>query len=234
LPEPGWFASVSTRKLTGWKEIQIGVEIITRPVGPLQANSYFVFDRATGAGFVVDPGGDPDVIAGIIEQTGTSCDAIFITHGHPDHLGGAAGLAEVTKATVYGSAEVEAVLTDPGKHLLFPGMPDFLPYRLDRLLTGGETVDVGGIEVHVIATPGHSRGSLTYFAEDSLFTGDLLFHGSIGRTDLPGGSFDELAAAVKNLILRFPPDTHVYPGHGNTTTLAAEREANPFLTDLGW
>ena len=126
------------------------------------------------------------------------------------------------------------VLADPEKFRLFPGMPGFPPHAVENILSGGETVDVGGIAVTVIATPGHSRGSLTFFAAGAMFTGDLLFHGSIGRTDLPGGSFDELAASVKSLILQYPPDTKVYPGHGNTTTLGQEREKNPFLTDLGW
>lgn len=125
------------------------------------------------------------------------------------------------------------VLADPAKFMLFPGMPPFAAHGVDNLLAGGETIAIDNNEVHVIATPGHSPGSLTYFVADSLFTGDLLFHGSIGRTDLPGGSFDVLAASVKGLILRYPPDTKVYPGHGNTTTLASEREDNPFLTDLG-
>ncbi|MHB9053086.1 MAG: MBL fold metallo-hydrolase [Thermoleophilia bacterium] len=200
----------------------------------MQANSYYVYDRESGAGFLIDPGGDARMLAGVIEESGAKCGAIFITHGHADHLGGASELFAATGAPVYGSGEVEMVLAAPDKFQLFPGMPGFPTHDVDKTLAGGETVDVDGIEVNVIATPGHSPGSLTYHVAGALFTGDLLFHGSIGRTDLPGGSFEVLAASVKNLILRYPPDTKVYPGHGNTTTLEQERENNPFLTDLGW
>ncbi|MHB9111450.1 MAG: MBL fold metallo-hydrolase [Thermoleophilia bacterium] len=210
------------------------IDVITWPVGPLQANCYFIFDTESGAGLVVDPGGDPDFLVRAIAGAGGRCEAIFVTHGHPDHLGGVAGLADATGAPVYASLGAKMALTEPAKFMLFPGIPPFEAHGVDHLLEGGETIAIDGIEVQVIATPGHSPGSLTFFVADSLFTGDLLFHGSIGRTDLPGGSFDKLAASVKNLILHYPPDTRVYPGHGNTTTLAAEREDNPFLTDLGW
>ncbi|MDO8735967.1 MAG: MBL fold metallo-hydrolase [Thermoleophilia bacterium] len=216
------------------KELKISVNIITWPVGPLQANCYYIFEPGTGAGLVVDPGGDPEFLVRSIYEAGGRCDAIFITHGHPDHLGGVAGLAAATGAPVYASAGAKAALDDPVSSMLFPGLPPFEAHAVENLLAGGETINIDGIEVHVISTPGHSPGSLTFFIDGSLFTGDLLFHGSIGRTDLPGGSFDELADSVKGLILRYPPDTKVYPGHGNTTTLAAEREDNPFLTDLGW
>lgn len=212
----------------------MAIKVITWPVGPLQANCYYIFREESGAGLVIDPGGDHGFLISAIGEAGGRCEAIMITHGHPDHVGGVAGLAAATGAPVYASAEAKMVLSDPVKFMLFPGMPAFEAHGVEQVLAGGETIDIEGIEVHAIATPGHSPGSLTFFAADSLFTGDLLFHHSVGRTDLPGGSFDMLAASVKGLILRYPPETRVYPGHGNTTTLAAEREDNPFLTDLGW
>lgn len=169
-----------------------------------------------------------------IEATGKTLSAIFITHGHSDHMGATVELAAATGARVYGSDETAAALGSPADHQLFPGMPLIAAGSVDEILTGGEIVEIGSTEVQVIATPGHSPGSLTYFADGSIFCGDLLFHGSVGRTDLPGGSFEQLASSVKQLILRYPADTVIYPGHGNTSTLEQEKENNPFLTDLGW
>ncbi len=203
-------------------------------MGPLQANFYLVHDLEGGTGFVIDPGGDAGLIMESAREAGVTIEAVMITHGHHDHLGAAAELAAATGAEICGSAEVAMVLAEPDRYALFPGLPQVAPGKVDRLLEGGETLDFGGLEAQAIATPGHSPGSITYFTAGGLFCGDLLFHGSIGRTDLPGGSFDELAGSVKKLILAYPPDTVVYPGHGNTTTLAEEKEKNPFLTDLGW
>ncbi|MFA5800969.1 MAG: MBL fold metallo-hydrolase [Thermoleophilia bacterium] len=217
-----------------FKEKKIDVRIITRPVGPIQANCYLVADRDSGSCFLIDPGDDPSIIMGAIEAADCRLEAVLITHGHSDHLGATAEIVEETGAPVYGSSEVSDVLGSPDEYLLFPGMPSFKACKVDELLSGGEKKIIGGIEIDVIATPGHSTGSLTYFAADSLFCGDLLFHGSIGRTDLSGGSFEVLATSVKNLVLRYPADTVVYPGHGNSTTLEQEKENNPFLTDLGW
>jgi glyoxylase-like metal-dependent hydrolase (beta-lactamase superfamily II) len=203
-------------------------------VGPLQANCYLIHDPEGGAGLVIDPGGDPDSIVETAQSAGATIEAIMITHGHHDHLGGAAALARATGAEICGSQEVKMVLADPDLYALFPNMPKVEPAGVDRILEGGETLEIDGISITAIATPGHSLGSITYFAAGGLFCGDLLFHGSIGRTDLPGGSYEQLAASVKRLILTYPPDTVIYPGHGNTSTLAEEKENNPFLTDLGW
>lgn len=183
---------------------------------------------------VIDPGGDVDLIIKTAQTAGARIKAILITHGHHDHLGAAPELAKETRAEICGSSEVEAVLADPDRYSLFPGMPKVTPAKVDRILKGGEVLAFDGLDMQVVATPGHSPGSLTFFTTLGLFCGDLLFHGSIGRTDLPGGSFEQLASSVKRLVLMFPPQTTIYPGHGNTSTLEQEKENNPFLTDLGW
>lgn len=215
-------------------EAPISARIVTRPVGLLDANCYFIYSESTGEGFIIDPGGDPADIESMVSGSGAKAAGIFITHGHPDHLAAAAETAAALKAPVYASAEVEMVLSDPDKFMLAPGLPSFNKAAVDHILTGGEQLDIGGIAVEVIATPGHSPGSLTYAAAGGLFVGDLLFRGAIGRVDLPGGSFEQLLASVKTLAERFSLDTTVYSGHGDTTTLAWERDNNPYLTALEW
>ncbi len=215
-------------------EASIGIIITSRPVGPLQANFYLVHEEGSGSGVVIDPGGEPDLIKAVAREAAVDIEAVFITHGHADHLAAAPELIGVTGATLCASAEVEAFLANPGVARLFPGMPEVSPARVDRILTDGDSAVFAGLKVDIVATPGHSLGSLTYHAGDALFPGDLLFHGSVGRTDLPGGSFEQLVASVKKLVSIFPDDTVVYPGHGNATTLGQEKANNIFLADLEW
>ncbi len=209
-------------------------------VGPLQANCYLALAGGGGgagagaAAFLVDPGGDPDLVMSEVERCKAAVAAIFITHGHHDHIGAAVDLAGAADAPIYGSAEVEAVLADPDMFRLFPGLPDVTAGEVDRILGGGEQVQVGGVIVKAVQAPGHSPGSLCYFSEGALFTGDLLFHGSVGRTDLPGGSFDQLVESIRELNRAFPPETLVYPGHGNSSTLGEEKRNNIFLADIDW
>lgn len=212
----------------------MALKMISQPVGPLQGNCYFIYDGDGRQCVVIDPGEDGELLDSVVEKNGLTVKAVLLTHGHSDHLGATGETAALRGVPVYGSAETRAVLADPDAYMLFPGMPEFAPAEVDNVIAGGEQLYLEGIEVTVHATPGHSPGSLTYSAYDGLFCGDLLFQGSIGRTDLPGGSFDQLQASIRELARIYPDSTPVYPGHGSPTSIGAEKAGNPFLTDIDW
>ena len=192
-------------------------------LGPTQTNCYLVRAEPEAAeGVVVDPGFElakPDLVIA----------AILVTHCHWDHLGGIASLAEATGAPVYMAEREAFVLEDPAAFYPEQGIP---PYSPDVRLSDGETVDAAGLKFEVVDVPGHSPGHIAYAVDGALFSGDVLFAGSVGRTDLPGADWDTLVGSIRALFDRFPPDTVVYPGHGPPTTLGAERAGNPFLAEL--
>ena len=200
-------------------------------LGPLQTNCYVV-RAAHGApdAVVVDPGGDAAELRLQLAQSGASCSAILITHGHFDHVGGVADLAEGTGAPVY-MPEGERDRLERYADFAPAGMPG-RAYVPEHLLVGGETIDVGGIDFDCVAIPGHSPAHVAFHADGALFSGDLLFAGSVGRVDLPGGDWDTLLDSVRTLLDTYPPETVVYPGHGPETTLGAELARNPFLAEL--
>ena len=200
-------------------------------LGPLQTNCYVVRagDTAPQAA-VVDPGGDAEQLLRDLEQLGTACAAILITHGHFDHLGGVADLADATGAPVY-MPEGERALLERYTEFAPPGVPG-RPHTPDHLLAGGEQIDVAGLTFDCVAIPGHSPAHIAFATDGHLFSGDLLFAGSVGRVDLPGADWDTLLDSVRALAERYPPGTIVYPGHGPETTLGAELERNPFLAEL--
>jgi hydroxyacylglutathione hydrolase len=199
-------------------------------LGPIGTNGYVV--RATLDGreaVVVDPG-DAAPLRSELERKGARCAAILITHGHWDHLVGVAELAEATGAPVHMAEGERMLLEDAGRWT-----PDFVQirsYTPDVLLDGDETLELAGITFETLRVPGHSPAHLAYFAEGRLFSGDVLFAGSVGRTDLPGADWETLVSSIRTLADRFPPDTIVYPGHGPETTLGAELARNPFLAEL--
>jgi hydroxyacylglutathione hydrolase len=199
-------------------------------LGPIGTNCYVVrTERGAPEAVVVDPGGDAATIRLELAGMGATCAGIIVTHTHYDHLGGVADLAEGTGAPVYVS-EVEApVLARPADY--YPAIP-IRPYEADVLLSGDETIELAGITFETVPVPGHSPGHLAFYADLSLFSGDVLFAGSVGRTDLPMADWETLLASIRTLIDRFPPETVVYSGHGPPTTLADELVRNPFLAEL--
>jgi hydroxyacylglutathione hydrolase len=200
-------------------------------LGPAGTNCYVVrADRGATEAVVVDPGGDTTQLRLDLARSGARCAAILITHGHFDHLGGVADLAEGSGAPVH-MAEDERVLLEEPAQFTPPGHI-VRPYTPDVLLEGNEPLELAGVEFETVRVPGHSPAHLAYYAEGCLFSGDVLFAGSVGRTDLPGADWETLVGSIRMLFDRFPPDTVVFPGHGPQTTLATERDRNPFLAEL--
>jgi glyoxylase-like metal-dependent hydrolase (beta-lactamase superfamily II) len=201
------------------------------PLGPFGTNCYIVrLDASTGEAVVVDPSGDATEIRLLLARLGVSCGAILVTHGHWDHLVGVADLAEGTGAPVYMADGERALLESPT--LPTSTGVAIRPHTPDVLLAGGEELELCGIAFDVLQVPGHSPAHLAYHADGCLFSGDVLFAGSVGRTDLPGSDWETLMASIRSLVDGFPPETVVYPGHGQATTLGDELERNPFLAEL--
>jgi hydroxyacylglutathione hydrolase len=193
-----------------------------------QSNCYVVrADRSAEEAAVVDPGGGAAEIRLDLARSGARATAILVTHGDYDHVGAVAELAEGTGAKVYfPDGEQERMEINRQWAGVIP------EFDVDVMLTGDDTFEAAGIEWQTVSIPGHSAAHVAFHTENALFSGDLLFAGSVGRTDLPGGDWDALVASVRALADRFPPDTVIYPGHGPETTLGAELERNPFLAEL--
>ncbi len=199
-------------------------------LGPIGTNCYVVRERGAAEAVVIDPGADAATIRLELARAGARCAAILITHGHWDHLGGVADLAE-TRAPVYMPEGERNLLERPNDYFAAQGV-SIRAHTPDVLLEGGETVEAAGISFEVVAVPGHSPAHLAYYAEGCLFSGDVLFAGSVGRVDIPGADWNTLVASIRALSERYPPETIVYPGHGPQTTLGAELAHNPFLAEL--
>jgi hydroxyacylglutathione hydrolase len=204
-------------------------------VGPLQENCYIVRAPGSDRAVVVDPGEEADRILGALRALEiATVEAILLTHTHFDHVGAVAAVARATGAPVYCPELETRVLANIMDFVPWPGFGPFESYDADHSVAGGETLELARMTIDVIFTPGHSPGHVTYAIrdEDALFSGDVLFQGSVGRVDLPGGDWPTLLRSIESLVDAYPPETTVYPGHMGITTLARERATNPFLSEL--
>jgi len=211
-----------------------GVELVSLTVGPLQENCHFL--RASGAAGVlaVDPGAEAPRLLDAVEELGAPLVAILLTHTHFDHVGAVAAMARASGAEVWVPRIERPALADIDAYVPWPELGPFESYDAEHDLDGGERLELAGLSLDVLPCPGHSPGHVAFSlpAERVLVSGDVLFRGSVGRTDLPGGDPAALARSIRALVEAFPPETAVYPGHGPATTLGDERASNPFLTHL--
>jgi hydroxyacylglutathione hydrolase len=200
-------------------------------VGPLQENCWIVRREDSDRAFVVDPGDEADRLIVAIE--GLTVEAVLLTHTHFDHVGAVAALARHTGAPVYCPKLEVPVLQDINSYV-FPGYGPYEPYDPEETVAGGERLSIAGIDIDVLFTPGHSPGHVSYSIPDEqvLLDGDVLFRGSIGRFDLPGGNGETLLESIAMLLNTLPDETRVLPGHMGATTLGHERASNPFLHAL--
>jgi hydroxyacylglutathione hydrolase len=204
-------------------------------VGAVQENCFVVRSPGASNAVIVDPGDEPErLLQGLEALEVETVDAILITHTHFDHVGAVAPLARATGAPVYCPQLETQVLANIMDFVPWPGFGPFESYEADHTVEGGETLELAGLSFEVLFTPGHSPGHVTYAlpADDAVFSGDVLFQGSVGRVDLPGGDWATLLRSIESLVDRFPEETTVYPGHMGITTLGRERATNPFLREL--
>jgi hydroxyacylglutathione hydrolase len=203
-------------------------------VGPVAENTYIFRRDGSDRALIVDPGDEAARLLAVIDELGVSLDAILLTHTHFDHVGAVAPVAKATGAEVWVPAIEKPVLADIMSFVPFPGIGPYESWDAEHTLEGGEKLELAGFDIDVIFTPGHSPGHVTFSIPDeqAVFSGDVLFQGSVGRTDLPGGDWPTLLDSIRGLIDSLPEDTTVYPGHMGITSLGAERVTNPFLAEL--
>jgi hydroxyacylglutathione hydrolase len=198
-------------------------------LGPFRSNCYVVrTERGAQEAVVIDPGDDPTELRLELARMGTRTGGILVTHSDVDHIGGVAALAEGAGVDVWAPAgEVEALRDGQTR-----GGMRVTPHDPAHTVTGGDEISLAGITFEVLDVPGHSAGHVAFLADGRLFSGDLLFAGSVGRVDLAGGDWETLLASVRSLLDQLPADTVIYPGHGPATTLGRELQSNPFLAEL--
>jgi glyoxylase-like metal-dependent hydrolase (beta-lactamase superfamily II) len=198
-------------------------------VGVYAANCYIVYSEDTNDGIVIDPGAEGDIIIDKIKKLGLNIKYIIITHGHGDHIGALSEVKQFTNAPVLIHELDKDMLKDGNKSLSNVINKKNVNLEADMLLKGGEEIKVGDLRFEIIHTPGHTPGGISVKCGNSLFTGDTLFYHSVGRTDFPGGSFEDIVNSVKEKLIIYPDETVVYPGHDRYSTIGEEKKYNPFI-----
>jgi hydroxyacylglutathione hydrolase len=206
------------------------MDVVGFTVGPVQENAWLVSND--GRGVLVDPGEEAERLQREIAERDVKVEAILITHCHFDHVGAVAEMARHTGAPVYCPAGEVKILENINDYVRWPGFGPFEPYSPEHAVSGGDTLELAGLTFDVISTPGHSPDHVTYATGNAILSGDVLFQGSVGRTDLPGSDHATLMRSIATLLDTLPDETHVLPGHMGPTTLGAERATNPFLREL--
>ena len=203
-------------------------------VGPVQENTWIARQDGATQALLIDPGDEPETLKQALEELDATVEAILITHCHFDHVGAVAEMARHTKAPVYCPAGEVFILENINDFVRFPGFGPFESYSPEKTVKDGDRLKLAGFEIDVIGTPGHSPDHVTYSipAEKAIFSGDVLFQGSVGRTDLPGADHQTLMDSIARLLETLPDDTGVLPGHMEPTSLGIERQTNPFLREL--
>ena len=200
-------------------------------VGAFQENCYLVRPDGAEKALLIDPGDEAERLQAAMSELGVEPAAILLTHTHIDHIGAVAPIARATDVPVYCPRAELTILAQPDRFFP-PAWGSVEPWEADQPLDGGERLQLAGLDIEVVNTPGHSPGHVTYVIDGALFSGDVLFQNSIGRTDLPGADHATLMASIAGLLERFDDDTTVHPGHMGLTTLGRERATNPFLQAL--
>jgi hydroxyacylglutathione hydrolase len=200
-------------------------------VGAFQENCYLVRPDGAEKALLIDPGDEAERLQGAMSELGVEPEAILLTHTHIDHIGAVAPIARATGVPVYCPRAELTILAQPDRFFP-PAWGSVEAWEADQPLDGGERLQLAGLDIEVVSTPGHSPGHVTFAIEGALFSGDVLFENSIGRTDLPGADHATLMASIAGLLERYDDDTKVHPGHMGLTTLGRERATNPFLQAL--
>lgn len=216
-----------------WAEWRRRVEIATFVIGPLQSNCYLVVDEASSRAVVIDPGMESGEVLETVRRKRLRLESVIVTHGHFDHVFSSALFKAETGAGVVMHPDDLPLLSEVPETARFFGVKASLPPQPDRLVREGDTIPVGGLSLRVLETPGHTPGSISLCADDAVFVGDALFAGSVGRTDLRGGSLETLLRSIHGKLLTLPDRTVVYAGHGPATSIGVERRDNPFLSGGG-